>query len=171
MPGRQISAQTRATSTERLYFGPSKMGLPASFEGTVTYSGGEVPPAGQADSPLKVTIRATFDGQRVSAMLVGIERTDGTGVTPRDLTMVELGAAIEAVTAGAVSPDHGAHIAPRPGRRPTPDELELVADAYWYHHVIGGNPRQAVMDIWDLPKSTANGWLRKAKALYQFPEA
>lgn len=155
-----MSASVKSLTAARLTFGPSKMSLPESFEGTVVYD----------DQPLKVTISASFDGRKVIAKVVGIERTDGAGVTPRDLTMVELGAAIADVTMGAVSPDDGAHVGRRPGRRPTDEELQLVADVYWYHHVTGGNPRQAVMTLWDLPRSTANGWLRRARELYDFPE-
>lgn len=159
VPERPMTAvSVKATSRERITFGPSKMSLPRTFEGTVNYG----------DQPFEVEISATFDGNRVRAQVIGIKREDG--VTPRDLATIELGRVIESVTAGAVRPDDGAHVGRRPGRRPTDEELRLVADVYWYHHVTGGNPRQAVMTLWDLPRSTANGWLRRARDLYDFPE-
>lgn len=149
-----------ATSDEKFYFGPAKMGLPASFSGSVEYD----------DQPLLLKIDATFDGQRVGAKVISVERADGASVTPRDLTTIELGHVIDELTTAAVSPDTGAHVGRRPGRKPTPEELELVTNVYWYHHVTGGNPRQAVMAIWDLPRSTANGWLRSARQMFDFPE-
>lgn len=42
----------------------------------------------------------------------------------------------------------------------------MLASIYAFEHAAWGNPRQAVMGFWDLPRATANRWIRKARQLY-----
>ena len=55
------------------------------------------------------------------------------------------------------------------GRGLTDDELRRLAAIYWFHHVIRGNPRQAVMNALGLPRTTANRWIRRAREMYGLP--
>lgn len=146
-------------SAEPVPFGPLGDALPAAFTSAVDYT----------DPPLQMTLRCTFGGQRVAVESVQIERTDGESLTPRDLVALELGAVVQIAAATVADPMRGAQVEPRPDRRPTEDELVLVAGVYWFSHATWGNPRQRVMDTWDLTRTTANRWLRKARALGLMP--
>lgn len=156
----RFNVTTKVEDGERVPFGPLGDSLPKSWTSHVTYS----------DSPLELELSARFDGQRVVIDRVTVVRPDGMGVNPEDLIALQLGQVIRQAAEGAVSPGHGANVNRRPGQRPTPEELKLVAAVYWFHHVTWGAPRQAVMALWDLPRSTANRWLRTARELYVMPE-
>lgn len=156
----RFSVKTKSVDGERVPFGPLDDSLPKSWTAHVAYS----------DSPLELELSARFDGRRVVIDRVTVIRPDGAGVNPEDLVALQLGQVVQHVAEGAVSPGHGAHVGRRPGRRPTDEELKLVAAVYWFHHVTWGAPRQAVMALWDIPRSTANRWLRRARELYPMPE-
>lgn len=141
-------------------FGPAGDTIPTSFTGTADY----------AQKTVALTLRASFDGQRVRVDELTITSKNGRGVTPRDVANLEVGAVVRDVSAYAVAPGHGAHVGRRRGRRPTPDELELVAAVYWFHHATWGEPRRAVMAIWEVSRTTANRWLRQCRELYDMPE-
>lgn len=144
---------------EWIPFGPDGDGLPAGFTATVDYS----------ERPITVTLHITFAGDRVQVDPVTVRSKEGQGVTPRDMANLQLGEVVQDAARAAVAPGHGAHVDPRPGRKPTPDELRLVASVYWFHHVTWGEPRRAVMAVWDIPRATANRWLRRCRELYDMP--
>lgn len=141
-------------------FGPLRDALPASFTREIEY----------ADSPIRVIVRASFDGQQVAVRSVEVHGRDEHAVTPRDVAGLELGAVVRNVAEAITDPGDGAHVDHRPGRKPTDEELQLVAAVYWFHHVIGGEPRRAVMAHWDLPRSTANRWITRCRERFDMPE-
>lgn len=145
---------------ERVPFGPAGDTLPASFTGYAVY----------ARNPVALSLRASFDSDRVRLDELTITSRNNRGLTVRDVVGLEVGAVVRDVSRQAVQPGHGAHVGHRPGKRPTPDELQLVAAVYWFHYVTWGRPRQAVMAVWDLPSATASRWLRKCRDLYVMPE-
>lgn len=147
---------------EQIAFGPMGDTLPSSWTATVDYS--------QAAVVVELSCRYTGTG-RVRLPSVKVLGKDGHSVTPQDLTTLELAAVVHEAARGLVSPGDGIHLAPRSGVRATPEELRLVAAVYWAHYVTWGSPRQAVMALWSLPRSTANYWLRKARELHNMPEA
>lgn len=145
--------------TEQISFGPAGDALPAAFSATVDHP----------ERPITVTLDLTFTGDRVRVDTVNMQGKEGQGVTPRDMVNAQLGKIVQEAARAVVSPGLGAHVAPRPGRKPTPDELRLVASVYWFHHVTWGEPRRAVMTLWDIPRATANRWLRRCRELYDMP--
>jgi hypothetical protein len=45
----------------------------------------------------------------------------------------------------------------------------VIAQLYWYHHVVSGTPRQVLMEMLDMPRSTVNVLLRKVNKAYPLP--
>lgn len=144
----------------RVPFGPLRDTLPAAWTAAVDYS----------DLPVTVVMRLSFDGQRVRLNKFTVTGKDGHEVTARDVARLEVDRAVHDAAAAAVQPGDGAHVSRRAGAKPTRDELELVAAVYWFHHVSRGQPRQAVMGIWDVSRATANRWLRRCRELFDMPE-
>lgn len=133
--------------------------MPSSFTASAHDESGDV----------EVEIRATFDGQRLEAVSASYSRTDGASLSASDVVSVPLAAVVHEVGLAAVSPGHGAFLDRRPGRRPTPDELEMVAAVYWFQYATWGHPREAIMATWGIPRTTANRWIRQARELYPLP--
>lgn len=138
-------------------YGPAAGGLPGQFEAIVEHS----------DRPLLMKIEATFDGRsRLRAGRVSVERTDGESVTAQDMAATQLAAVMRtvAVNAGLTGPLAGPD-------EPADDDLRLLslARTYWVEYVSWGKPREAVMELYGLPRSTANYWLRKAREKYGLP--
>lgn len=135
--------------------------MPSRFRAKVT-----------SEDDLAVTILGRWDGSnRIELQQVAeIMHADGSPITPRDLTRVQLAEIVQLAGGALAQPGHGAHVGRRPGRKPTPHELKLLASVYWFHYVIWGSPRQAVMKLWDIPRSTANRWIRQAAELYPMPD-
>ena len=148
---------------KKVPYGPGGDVMPERFAAEVTY----------ADRPIRVRIEATFDGTeaRVRARGVAVERTDGGSVTPEDMTATNLGAVMHSVVWEATR--HGPGTVAQ-GRRsasgpPTDEELRTLARIYWREYVAWGKPRQAIMSAFELPRSTANHWIRKAREKYGLP--
>lgn len=143
-------------------YGPAGDVVPARFLAVVDYS----------EHPLRLAIRATFNGtDPVRADAVTVERTDGESVAPADMARLQLGAVMGTVVWKATNSGRGT--AMQGGRKhdgpPTDDELRTLARMYWFEHVSWGKPRQAVMSRFELPRSTANHWIRKAHERYGLP--
>jgi hypothetical protein len=145
---------------ERVPFGPARDTLPSAWISTVDYR----------DLPVTLTLRLSFAGQRVRLDELTVIGKDGHEITARDVAHLEVDRAVHDATRASVQPGDGAHVSRRPGAKPTPDELELVAAVYWFHHVSRGQPRQAVMALWDVSRATANRWLRRCRELFDMPE-
>jgi len=150
----------------RVPFGPFGDWLPSRFTGTIW---------DYAERPLRVTISASFDGTgRVKVDSVAVERTDGESVTPEDMARLQLAAVVSSIVWDATV--HGPGVIAgwgrdpaRAGMPPSDDELRRLARMYWQEYVSWGNPRRQVMSWFDVPRSTANRWIRKARDLYGLP--
>jgi hypothetical protein len=146
-------------------YGPAGDRMPAAFEVTVAY----------ADQPLRMQITATFDGaSKVRARVVSLERTDGESVTAEDMASTRLASVMGTVVLKATKHAPGTIL--RGGARsasgpPTDEELLTLARIYWYEFVSWGKPRQAIMSAFDLPRSTASVWIRRARDKYDLPGA
>jgi hypothetical protein len=143
-------------------YGPGGDRLPGRFTAFVEYT----------ERPLRLKIEATFDGTRkVQAHAVAVDRTDGESVTPQDMAATQLGAVMSSVVFKATR--HGRGTIMRGGRRDqgplTDEELLALARTYWFHYMSWGKPRQAVMSDFELPRSTANYWIRRAREKYGLP--
>jgi hypothetical protein len=157
----------RPAGVEWVTFGPSGDQLPAEFQVL----------AEATDRPLRLLVAATFDGvHRVCARSVLIERTDGESVAPEDLIGTQLATVmVNAIRNRAIRYGGKGGILMKGGRLadgpPSDDELCLLARMYWLEHVAWGKPRQAAMSAFELPRSTANAWIRKARDRYGLPGA
>lgn len=145
-------------------FGPADDLLPARFTGVVE----------RTDPPVKVSVTASFDGSdRVKVESVSVERTDGESITPADMARLKPAAVIHFIVFEAMQPGwvpvYEAVGGLKGTQRPKDDALRSVARLYWVEYVSWGEPRQAVMNAADLPRSTANRWIRKARDLYGLP--
>jgi hypothetical protein len=144
-------------------FGPAGDTLPSRFTAHATHP----------ERPLRVTFRASFDGKaRVKVSSVALDRTDGESLTPVDMTMLQLAQVIGAAVRDAMDDAPGTTGLVqlfRPPGGPSEDELRIAARLYWRAYVSWGSPRQAVMLAYDLPRSTANQWILKARDLYDLP--
>lgn len=145
---------------EWLAFGPAGDRLPSGWWSDVDYSRAEI----------TVRLRCIYSGAgRVQVPIVEVTAKEDRSIAPYDLTTLEMAAVVREASGAMVDPGHGLRVDKRPGRRPTPDELYLLAAVYWAEYVTWGSPRQAVMGYWSLPRSTANGWIRRARELYAMP--
>jgi hypothetical protein len=118
---------------------------------------------------LQVRCKIRFDGERLAVEEVHVTRTDGGPVRPRELSRIQLGEIVRGSAEALGTAQESAHVGHRPGRRPTDEELALVAAVYCWNHATWGKPRQAVMRHWDLPSATASYWINKAREVYRFP--
>lgn len=148
--------------TRRVPYGPCGDTLPARFRGTVNY----------AARPVRVRLTAAFDGaERVRVESVSVERTDGNSVTPQDMARLQLAQVVGTCCFDATK--HGPGVVAAGGRKrsgpPSDDELRVLARMYWFEYVSWGSPRRAVMSRFELPRSTANYWIRRAGELYGLP--
>lgn len=143
--------------------GPAGDTLPARFTAQVDYT----------EHPLRVTFAASFDGTgRVKVSSVVVERSDGESVTPEDMTGLQLAEVVGLAVRETI--DHAPGVTARveigrPDGPPDEDDLRLLARLYWLSYVTWGQPRQAVMLAFDLPRTTANRWIRKAREHYALP--
>lgn len=139
---------------ERVPIGAHDWTLPRSFERELDHS----------KEPFLLRLRCRFEGERVDVKEVSVRSRNGRSITPRDLSAVELARAVYLLAEAELTPKR--HLEQRPGRRGEGEELRLVASIYAFEFAAWGNPRQAVMGLWDLPRATANRWIRKARELY-----
>lgn len=140
-------------------FGPGNARLPERFTGRVDYT----------ERPLRVTVSASFDGtDRVKVEQVSVLRTDGESVTPEDMTLLQLGQVVHAVTVKAMTGAAWAGGRKRTGP-PSDDEILLLARMYWQEHVAWGKPRQFVMGMFEIPRTTATRWIHKARERHGLP--
>lgn len=131
-------------------FGPAGDLLPAQFSATYTY----------ADLPIHMTLTVRFDGvHRAHVDQLRVNRVDGASLSPHDLVSLRPAQVVSEVVLSAI----------KPNADPAPDELLATARTYWAHWISWGKPRQAVMDAFGLPRSTANYRIRKARDRYGLP--
>lgn len=156
---------TKATK-RHVPYGPGGDKLPARFTAEVTYSA----------HPIRARLAASFDGvHRVKVESVTVERTDGDSVTPEDMTTLQLAQVIRLAAREALAPGPGVYsrliVGPELPERtvPTDDELLVLARQYWFEFIAWGKPRQNIMSDFNLPRSTANRWIRNARELYGLP--
>lgn len=143
-------------------YGPAGDQLPEAFDAIVEFR----------DRPLRLRISATFDGRNpVCARSVSLERTDGGCVTAEDMAGTRLAAVMGSVVAKATRRGQGpVEQGGRGGSGPaTDEELFVLARMYWFEFVSWGKPRQMVMNRFELPRSTANVWIRRARERYDLP--
>jgi hypothetical protein len=153
-----ISNTRSGEGAERLPIGPGPDALPSVFTAELDHSA--------EPFVLGVSCKYRGIGSRIEVDQVTVTAREGRMITPRDLSAVQLARAVSLVAAAVVTPGEAVHVDRRPSRRPTPDELRLVAEVYSWHFVSWGAPARAVMDVWEIPRSTANRWLRTAREMF-----
>lgn len=153
-----ISNTRSGEGAERLPIGPGPDRLPSAFTAKLDHSA----------EPFVLDLSCKYRGlgSRIEVDQVTVTAREGRTITPRDLSAVQLARAVALVATQVVKPGAVVHMDRRLGRRPTADELRLVAEVYSWHYVSWGAPARAVMDLWEIPRSTANRWLRSAREMY-----
>jgi hypothetical protein len=153
-----ISKTRSGEGAERLPVGPGPDTLPSAFTAELDHSA----------EPFVLGLSCGYRGigHRIEVDKVAVVAREGRTIAPRDLSGVQLARAVSLVAASVVEPGEAVHIDRRPGRRPTPDELRLVAEVYCWNYVAWGAPARAVMNVWEIPRSTANRWLRTAREMF-----
>lgn len=148
-------------------YGPAGDTLPARFSAEIDY----------AERPIRVHIKASFDGvSRVRAEQVTVARVNGESVTPEDMASLQLAAVMAEIVWHATTHSQVGSVVSvsRVGRGPdgaSDEELLTVARAYWSEYVSWGSPRRRIMEMFDIPRTTANRWIRRARELYPLPGA
>ncbi|MDB5288743.1 MAG: hypothetical protein JWR05_3692 [Mucilaginibacter sp.] len=143
-------------SEDRVPIGDHGWTLPAWYRWTLDHS----------SEPFLLRLHCAFNGGRVDVKEVAVRSRNGRSITARDLSAVELARAVYLLTESQLTPEHARPTDRRPGRRVDDEELRLLASVYAFEFAAWGNPRQAVMGLWELPRATANRWIRKARELY-----
>jgi hypothetical protein len=153
-----ISGTRTGEGAVRLPIGPGPDTLPSAFTAELDHSA----------EPFVLGLSCKYRGigSRVEVDQVTVTARQGRTIAPRDLSSIELARAVYLVAQDVVEPRSAVQMDRRPGRRPTPDELRLVAEVYSWHYVAWGAPARAVMAIWEIPRSTANRWLRTAREMF-----
>lgn len=118
--------------------------------------------------PLVLTLECAFGGDRTVVEAVLLRSREDRSVTPRDLSAVELARAVYLVTEACLEPEAAKHLERRHGKV-TEKDLPLMASVYAFQHAAWGNPRQAIMNLWGLPRATASRWIRKLRE--EYPDA
>lgn len=158
-------AITRPVRARNVPYGPAGDTLPARFTAEVDYT----------ERPLHVQIKASFDGvSRVRADQVCVTRVSGESVTAEDMASLQLAAVMAQVVWQATTRSQVGSVVsinPLPPERASEEELMTVARAYWFEYVSWGSPRRRIMEMFDIPRSTANRWIRRARELYPLPGA
>lgn len=160
---------------ELIDFGPDlphwgQLTLPAEYERDVVY----------VDRNIKAAVTCTFReaDERVKLVGLNVETTDRQQtLTPNDVIGLEVGDLVTQVSSAALRLATNRPIVPGPpdpDRRkagPTADNLELVARIYWSQYAIWGKPRAAIIDYFDISRTTANVWIRRARDEFGLPGA
>lgn len=144
-------------STERRILWPGHETLPEQFEVTGTRDA----------RGLEVRLTGCFDGGRIEVTQVALR---SASLSPRDLAAIQLAglihqAAMQMLEFGPLGP-----LGDRRGEKLSDDELRRVATLYVRQCATWGYPRQAVMETWNLPRATANYWIRRARQIYSLPD-
>lgn len=149
-------------------FGPQdpetgrQLEIPSSFERKIQ----------DLQSGLKITISCNFDGQLVVVNQLSVATDIDGGITSRVIAQLGLPALIHEVTT-SVCPDWEFWSADRlNGERieNSAYNYAFLAQVYWLHHVSHGSPRQELMRMLDIPRSSCNLLLRRIKLAYELPK-
>lgn len=138
--------------------------IPATFERTVSL-----------DEPdLDLTVGCEFNGDKIIIRQLTLA---GEEVTPRALTQLGLPRVIAEIAAEVIPDGYrwsvfteelGTMKTARTGG-PSDEMLLKIAQYYWYDHITWSKPRANIMTFWDVSRTTANEWIRKAAKLYPMP--
>lgn len=112
--------------------------------------------AGTVGSTPSLTIEAAFNGTRVVVIAVHV----AGNVTPRSLVYLRLAEVVHSACKKLASR------APALDALPNIDQLARVAAIYALEYATWGNPRDAVASAFEMPRSTANRWIKKAAEAY-----
>lgn len=134
--------------------------LPSAFTAMITYP----------DDQLKVTLRASFAGDRVAVRSVTIEPTEGIEtVAPRSLTRLQLASVVQAACLTLVKPGYGLPGDRKGAAQVIFDRVDRVAALYAYAYASWGDPRKAVATELGLPRTTVTRWIHRAAERHTIP--
>lgn len=160
-----------APGAQRLRLSPFALTLPSLF--TATFD--------KSDLPYVIALTLEFDGGRVACKeLVCRRRENGAAVTSGGISKVRVAELVHASASRALR-EESSFVAPgkrrahtvatafelpsEPAGRggPTHGHLRAVGVIYTVAHASGGSPRRAVMDQLQIPRTTANRWIKLAR--------
>lgn len=143
-----------------IVFGPMEDRIPSEFRASVQWT--ELP-------GLTAELAINIANDRIRIGVLEMRSESAPGIVSSDLAKLELRAVARHAAEAAVNPGHGAFVGRRPAMRPTPEELRLLAQVYWFQYMTWGDPRRAIMAHWEIPRATASRWIRSARELYPLP--
>jgi hypothetical protein len=151
-----------------IHFGPEdpetgwQLAVPETFERLVRLP----------DSKLSLTMGLFFTGQKVELTRLCVAASLGTALATRDLFQLGLPEIIRKVSLSVIPEAHRwssvSHAADTASAARFRDDV-FYAQLYWFEYAIHGNPRQAIMTALNMPRSTANVYLRRLKLDFELP--
>lgn len=138
--------------------------IPKTFERAVS----------NEDLGLELIVSCAFDGDKIVLRQLTVA---GNEVTPRDLTRLGLPWVIRHIAGDVIPKSYRWEVfieavatmdTTRTGG-PTDETLLKIAQYYWYDHITWFKPRANIMQRWEVSRTTANEWIRKAAKLYPMP--
>lgn len=160
--------------------GPTDLTLPRTWEDERLAAdlgpGGTVKTAGAVAVgllPVSLRLRLAYDGDRIQLQRLCAEPDGGLSLTPPVMARLRVAEQVHMAGLRAVEPTdlvlelRGSRV----GRGLDEAEQRMVAAAYWLEYAIWGQPRQLVMAVWGVSRSTANRWIRTVRQTYPMPGA
>jgi hypothetical protein len=126
-----------------------------------------------APNDLLVTLSCRFNNNKVEVVRLNVQTTSGGNISSRAIAQLGLPAFIREATLSVIP-----NVDFWTSSSSSNEEIEAdshnfayLAQIYWLEHICFGAPRQTLMNLLALPRSTCNVLLREIKRTYKLPSA
>ena len=159
--------ETSAADGALVYFGPidpeskRQLAIPSTFERQIS----------DQELGLKLTLSCVFTGEKVEVSRLLISSDNQGNISSRVLAQLGLPSLIREVTMFVVPNSEFWVVSKNRDSilEVTSTNFAYLAQVYWLEHVSHGSPRQELMKLLGIPRSTCNLLLRKIKDVYLLP--
>lgn len=110
---------------------------------------------------LRVTVRCVFSDQRLEISQLLINGEQGSFLSSRDLTQLNLPAVLREIGLSAVADSDYWNVGLKKTKLESRTNSEYLAQVYWFEYATWGSPRQVLMDYLNVSRTTANSHIRK----------
>lgn len=163
-------SKTKQTDGPLVDFGPNdekrryQLSIPRTFTRLAKY----------VEMDLTAELTCSFDGNKIVLHKLALQR-DETSVATRDLMKLSLPWVIQQVAKDAIPNSYrwfvGVADLNEKIEVPREETLLYLAQLYWFEYVTWGAPRERIMAVWGISRTTANTWIKQASKLYGLPGA